>query len=400
MRVLLAQAHFLLGGTESYAITVAEQLERLGHTTVLQAGTASEEGRELVASRGLRLLVGDPAVALERAGEVDCAVVQDAASAYALAARGAGPRQVFVVHGLAGYEHPAEALRPPPTVVALNERMAARVAALASRPEVARLRQPIDLDRFRPRAPSRPRARKVLLLGNHAGSDRRRMLEEACRDLGLELLQIGVEGRPTLAPEDAIADSDIVVGYGRSVLEAMAMGRAAYVWERAGGDGWVTPESYRALEADGFSGAATDAVLDGERLREDLAGYRQELGPLGVDLARQHHSAAKHVESLVGLLGDATAPASHDALEAMTILVRGGVRSRGRIRELEVERDLLVAERDAARSEAAAAAGAEVTRQRFAAELELVRQRHAEIVGSLSWRLTAPLRRLRARLPR
>ena len=41
-----------------------------------------------------------------------------------------------------------------------------------------------------------------------------------------------------------MADADIVVGYGRSVLEAMAMGRAAYVWDHAGGDGWVTPETY------------------------------------------------------------------------------------------------------------------------------------------------------------
>lgn len=400
MRVLIAQAHFLLGGTESYSVTVAEQLERLGHPTVLHAGSASEQGRELAASRGLRLLVGDPAAALERAGEVECAIVQDAAGAYALAASGTGVRQVFVIHGLTAYEHPAAVLQPPSAVVALNDRMAARVAALGSRPEAVRLRQPIDLERFRPRAPARTRARRVLLLGNHAGSDRRRMLEGTCRDLGLELVQVGEEGTPRVAPEDAIADADIVVGYGRSVLEAMAMGRAAYVWERAGGDGWVTPETYPALEGNGFSGAATEAVIDAERLREDFAAYRPELGTLAVDLARMHHSAAKHTEALVGLLGGASAPASRDGLQEMSILVRGGVRARSRIGALEVERDRLVAERDTARDEAAAAAGAEVTRQRFADELELAHRRHAELVGSLSWRLTAPLRRLRARLGR
>ena len=32
----------------------------------------------------------------------------------------------------------------------------------------------------------------------------------------------------------------------------------AYVWDTRGGDGWVTPETYPALEADGFTGAATD----------------------------------------------------------------------------------------------------------------------------------------------
>lgn len=395
MRVLLAQGQFLLGGTETYSVTVAEQLERLGHATVLHAGVASEDGRELATSRGLRLVVGDPAVALERAGAVDCAIVQDAAGAYALTARGAGLPQVFVVHGLAGYEHPAEALRPPPPVVVLNERMAAHVAALGSRPKAVRLRQPIDLERFRPRAPSRPRARRVLLLGNHAGSDRRRMLEGACQDLGLELVQVGVERVSRLAPEDAIADADIVVGYGRSVLEAMAMGRAAYVWERAGGDGWVTPETYAALEANGFNGAATDAVIDGERLREDLAGYRPELGTLAVDLARMHHSAAKHAEALVELLGEAATPASREEPEAMAILVRAGARASSRSGWLEVERDRLVAELAVARETAAAARGEEIAAR---GEADAVRRELATVVDSRAWRLTAPLRRLGARL--
>ena len=83
-----------------------------------------------------------------------------------------------------------------------------------------------------------------------------------------------------------MADADIVVGYGRSVLEAMALGRAAYVWDIAGGDGWVTPETYPTLEADGFSGAATDPIIDADRMRADFASYGPELGAFGFDLVR------------------------------------------------------------------------------------------------------------------
>ncbi len=143
-------------------------------------------------------------------------------------------------------------LDPPPPVVVLNDRVARRIAALGSRPEVVRLRQPIDIERFRPRGAARRRARRVLLLSNYLKGAPLRMLENVCDDLGLELVRLGASGTPTLDPQGEMADADIVVGYGRSVLEAMALGRAAYVWDYAGGDGWVTPETYPALEADGF----------------------------------------------------------------------------------------------------------------------------------------------------
>ena len=41
----------------------------------------------------------------------------------------------------------------------------------------------------------------------------------------------------------AMDDLDIVVGYGRSIVEAMARGKAVHVFDLAGADGWVTPGS-------------------------------------------------------------------------------------------------------------------------------------------------------------
>jgi len=39
----------------------------------------------------------------------------------------------------------------------------------------------------------------------------------------------------------AMDDVDIVVGYGRSIVEAMARGKAVHVFDHAGADGWLTP---------------------------------------------------------------------------------------------------------------------------------------------------------------
>src|SRR5262249_30740263 len=146
MHVLISHARFLLGGTETYSVTVGEQLERLGHTVTIHASEASREGGELAASRGLRLAVGDS----ELPGEGDAALVQDAGRSYDLASRRPGLRQVFAIHGLSGNEHPPSRLSPAPPVVVFNDRTGRHASAIASGPTVVRLHQPVDFERFRP----------------------------------------------------------------------------------------------------------------------------------------------------------------------------------------------------------------------------------------------------------
>jgi hypothetical protein len=396
MRILIAHSRFLLGGSETYSVTVAEQLERLGHPVEIFAGEASDKGRELASSRGLKLTTADPATLADR-DDFDAVIAQDAACGYVLAGRPGLP-QIFVVHGLAAFEHPPQALRPAPPVVVLNDRMGAHAAALASKPEVVRLRQPIDLQRFKPRGPSRAQARRVLVFSNYLEEDRMTMIAEACDDLGLELATMGIRANASVTPQEAIAEADIVVGYGRSVLEGMVMGKAAYVWDRAGGDGWVTPESYPVLEADGFSGAGTHEVVDVERLRADFAAYRPELGTLGYDLVRDNHSAVRHTEALVQLLGRAEAPAPDPLHETLGTLVRAQARAADDANQFEFQLRVKAEETEALRAEVGelrsalehSKAATEAERQaRLAAEEHL-----RNVQGSISWRLTRPLRRL------
>jgi hypothetical protein len=103
-------------------------------------------------------------------------------------------------------------------------------------------------------------------------------------------------------PELAIAGAQIVIGLGRSVLEAMAAGRAAFVYGVVGGDGWVTPEQYPAMEADGFGGTATRGrVFDADALADELRGWEAGMGEVNRDLVSAHHSAREHAIELVEL---------------------------------------------------------------------------------------------------
>jgi hypothetical protein len=93
-------------------------------------------------------------------------------------------------------------------------------------------------------------------------------------------------------------DPELVLGRGSAIIEALAEGRAAYVYGEDGGDGWVTPERYELLEADGFSGRAEPTATTFERMRADLEDYDAALGPAGRELAQAHDGRA-HAQQLV-----------------------------------------------------------------------------------------------------
>ncbi len=285
------------GGTETYTMTLAAALERLGHDVWLYAWRRGQTA-EFARASGLRV----PATEHELPDECDAVVANLTDVAYDLAARYPRSAHVYVCHGtMHQINTPPQVPGACDAIVILNDRVGRWAKGLASTVAVTRLSQPVDLDRFHPRGGPRDRPRRLLLFGNYAHGARRSMVEQLCTDLGIDVVRVGAE-QGTASPEGAIAEADIVMGYGRCIVEAMAAGRAAYVYDRHGGDGWVTPESYERLESDGFGGQATGLVVDGDRLRADLAGYRPDMGMQNRDLAIRHHAAGRHASAVVELL--------------------------------------------------------------------------------------------------
>jgi hypothetical protein len=186
----------------------------------------------------------------------------------------------------------------------MNDRVEARMRSYARERRLLRLRQPIDTDRFVPRTPLPPAPRRALLLSNTPHRDRVRMLEEACAAVEIELVRLGGRDGQTTDPREALHGTDIVIGYGRSVLEGMACGRAAYVYDWKGGDGWVTRQSYPRIEADGFGGRSGEVTIDAARIRDDLRAYAPSMGAVNYDLVNAHHRANVHAQELIGALAE------------------------------------------------------------------------------------------------
>jgi hypothetical protein len=322
MDLVLSTFTLAVGGSESYLLTVAEQLQQLGHRVTVHAMEV-EDSANAAAARGIEVVRGERNLP----PECDAVLAQDSVVSLIHARRYPRTPQVFVCHSdHFDFQLPPQLPDVTQATVVLSDRIAARVRAMALDHEIVRLRQPVDTRRFAARDQPRERPRRVLVLSGYAQSGRQRMIDEACADLGLECERIGLLTAMDLSPELAMTHSDIVVGKARVIVEAMACGRAAYVWDLNGGDGWVTPERYELLEADNFGGQAEPGVIDAERLRSDLRAYSREMGVVNRDLAVRNHSAGRHAEELVGLF-ERLGPRpdrSHAPLRELERLARAG----------------------------------------------------------------------------
>lgn len=314
MRLVLANHGFAsAGGSETYLLTLAEHLQRLGHEVVVYAhelGPFTDHARRCgVEVRGeLR----------ELPSRSDVIFSQDAIVAYELAERFPGAKHVFrACSDVYDFELPPQLDDVVDVVVVLSDRYARLVRGCGVRAPVLRLRAPVDLDRLSPRGRIRPRARRAVLLGNY--DDRHGLVEEVWGERGIDLVKIG-EPKQRYDVAAAVAEADIVVAKSRAALDGMACGKAVYIYDMLGGDGWVTPAIYPSLEADHFAGQATERVIGADDLARDLDEYDPHMGITNRDVVVQHHGARDHALGLLaGIDGE---PAKARPIAPMRELAR------------------------------------------------------------------------------
>ena len=310
MQIVLGTLEFgAIGGAATYTLTVAAELQSLGHEVTVFARETGDLARQ-AEERGIRVTTEEA----ELPPECDVVYSQDRPSAYLLADLLPGRPHALCMHSGGSHLdrwHPPQLPGIVGAVIVLHDRLARRGRAFAERTEVVRLRQPVDLARFSPRSSISPTARRALLLGNNLSTDRREVVLRACAEVGLEVAEAGRYGpHSTLTPEQEINQVDVVIGSGRCIVESMACARAAFVYDYLGGDGWVSRESYPAMESDNFAHATSEETMVApEELAGRLRQYRHSMGSMNIDLARIHHNASIHAEHLVSVF-DRLAPMS------------------------------------------------------------------------------------------
>lgn len=373
MRILFANwALDTRSGTESYLETVVPQLATLGHEVFAWAfdlGATAERLSDVGAT-----VVED----LEGLDGVDVVHAQQASAALAVRARFPEVPLVYACHSWA-----LELDEPPPAaapaaLLAFNDRVLDRLHASALAPDtpIHRLRQPVAISAMEnERRPIRNHLGAVLALSRKL-RERSALLEEACARIGAHLERAS----DWSDDEDAtrrIMRSDVVFASGRTALEAMALGRATFVFDYIGGVGFVTAETYPAIEASGFD-VSTGRPMTVDALVAELGRYDPELGILGRELAARHHAAQTHATELVeiyrSVLGAPAGPRQDpDALFELAVMTQRVFQLEQRLRQTQWDH-------------------AELSRNVTDVQRELDRLR-----ASTSWKITRPLRLVRRR---
>jgi hypothetical protein len=289
-----------VGGTEAHLLTLGEHLQRLGHEVAVYSPETGSYADHL-AARGIEVYER------LRTLPADCDVVfsQDTLVAHDLARRYESAAHVFRVCGdMYDFQLPPQLEGVVDAIVVLSDRYARAAKGCAARTPVVRLRVPVDVDRLVPLGCIRERPRRAVLLGNYP--QRHHAVRCAWGRHGVEMLTVGnVQGsQQSFELATALADADIVVAKSRAALDAMACGRAVYIYDCFGGDGWVTPRSYPALEADNFAGLASERVIGVTELERDLADYSPAMGSVNRDLIVQHHNARDHVLAFLDAIAE------------------------------------------------------------------------------------------------
>jgi hypothetical protein len=311
-----------LGGTETYVSTIGDVLQRDGHDVWIYAAERGK-GSELAEQLGLRVVTAVDALP----SELDVAIPQDAPSALDVVASRPDLPQIFVSHtDLFDVGLPPQVEGALKAVVTLYDRARDRVLAQAIQVPVERLRQPVDIERFKPLSPLPAKARTAISFGNYMTGERLRVVERACELAGIELSLGGSSSGPLeLRPEQRLNDGDIVFGKAKVIHEAMGCGRAAFVLDHNGAEGWVTAENYERLVPDNFGGRSNPRPFNAESLAADLRKYDPAMGLVNRDLIVANHDAIGHAAGLVEIVrrhvddpGPRADPANADALARLT----------------------------------------------------------------------------------
>lgn len=307
MRILLAMRTLDYSGVPTYVLTLTRELLRRGHHMAVYCPPS-------------RIRVGRPMEPfLPMVADMSKLSIPDVMIAYHTAC--AGPlRQrfpqtplLFSAHGVP----PRIGAEPPEGVhvdryLAINEQVVARLTSCGiAADQIDLVRDFVETDTtFRPLAPLQERPR-VLFLSNYKKWRNYFMVVDACTSLGLDWRAVGGPYGRSAHVEEDINKADLVISWGRGILEAMACGRAVISFDQikmrpedmystVAGDGYLTEARYLESRQHNFGPLGCRITFTRwQQLAAEIAQYHPSHGLINRRLALASHGQADGVDRVL-----------------------------------------------------------------------------------------------------
>jgi len=275
MRFLITCYRLDLTGSSTYTFTLASELIKKAHEVHVFSPFPEIMAKKL-REKGVKVYENLEEVADEK---YTCIIAQH--NILALMVRSIRPDvpMVFVSHGVL---FPQAFLEQPPSIdiniqkyIAASEEVKNNlvVSHHISPNKVEIVRNFVDASRVCPQREINETPKVVLFISNRVASKVYRTIKGACKKLKLKLILIG-KVKSVQNVEDYTNKADIVISLGRGILEGMACGRAAIVYDYQGGDGMITEDNITEIRKHNFSGRRFKKDYDVMDLIQEIKKYK------------------------------------------------------------------------------------------------------------------------------
>jgi hypothetical protein len=262
MRILMTN-HSLqyVGGTEKWTYAMALELVQRGHEVDVFTFMTGMTSDKLGQFARIRTEI-DPSVDYDLilANHCSCQSLVQPLNAF----------KIFTSHGPSHpLEHPTEGAD---AYVGVSAEVRASLASKGYQASI--ITNGIDLRDFSPVGRADADTPRVLSMCKHAGATK--MVGEACKENGWEFAAIHYLEHATWDVAELMQWADIVVGCGRTAIEALACECEVFVFDaRSEGspqmDGWITAENVEHLRQCNFSTRAHGSPVNHESIAAQMA---------------------------------------------------------------------------------------------------------------------------------
>lgn len=331
MRILLGNNTLsILGGSETWTLTLARHLKKLGHEVVCYSprlGFVSDlleaEGMNSFAdlpSNGIRpfSIVLEP----EFDPRFDLIIANHHDIVTALRARFPDTMIISTIHGVQHLmegargdkvpapEHPA--IGKADVFVSVSEEVQAKLMSDYQQDSLI-VRNFFDIPHFNTKRVATPgKPKNILFNTNYATKDDQdtKIMAAVARHFGARLLAVGANFVAAKDIRVALEDADVVVGMGRSALEGACAERLVLVHGRWGTGGVLNAANVQGLRACNFSGRNSGGdFFTVERLIEEIeANYNPETIAWGHEYVLREHNVELAAQKYLAFAGASRTP--------------------------------------------------------------------------------------------
>lgn len=290
MNILTSAYTLDLSGVPTYTLTLYRELVKRGHEVQVYCPMDGELGPPMNAKLDLADIV-----------RPDVILAQHNICAESMRAAFPDVPMIFSAH------HPEyEGERPPSFecewYIAINEDMVNSMV-LKGVPvnKVTIVRDFIDTEIFRPTAPINDSLQNVLYVSNRKKWRTHANLKKACEIMGVNFRAVGSPYGRSRAMEVDINKADLVIGWARCLMEAMACGRPVISYDKEIGDGYFDYRTYLRSRTRNF-GVTCENKFTVDELISEMQKYDPKDGAVNRGIIMREHNVVTGADEIISVI--------------------------------------------------------------------------------------------------